>query len=208
MLNLICDQGLIDRLSERSRWPKRASPYPAVLFQRNLRFVVSAMRIDWHSFVGEVHTSYPGFKDCGEQRSPISPASSRRACHSRERSLLCRCGLLCTLFLSKQSAPGVRWSCKVDVSGEIQQTRFIQKLSSRRDPFQTRFIQKLSKKPSKRDSSRNCPADEIHSTRDSSRFSSVHSKLHPVKQRNRCHMLETFPVKVSRTCNIVNFHAD
>lgn len=181
MLNLIRDQGLIDRLSERSRWPKRASPYPAVLFQRNLRLVVSAMRIDWHSFVGEVHTSYPGFKDCGEQRSPISPASSRRACHSRERSLLCRCGLLCTLFLSKQSAPGVRWSCKVDVSSEIQ---------------------------SKRDSSRNCPADEIHSTRDSSRFSSVHSKLHPVKQRNRCHMLETFPVKVSRTCNIVNFHAD
>ena len=141
MLNLIRDQGLIDRLSERSRWPKRASPYPAVLFQRNLRLVVSAMRIDWHSFVGEVHTSYPGFKDCGEQRSPISPASSRRACHSRERSLLCRCGLLCTLFLSKQSAPGVRWSCKVDVSSEIQQTRFIQKLSSRRDPFHTRFIQ-------------------------------------------------------------------
>ena len=141
MLNLIRDQGLIDRLSERSRWPKRASPYPAVLFQRNLRFVVSAMRIDWHSFVGEVHTSYPGFKDCGEQRSPISPASSRRACHSRERSLLCRCGLLCTLFLSKQSAPGVRWSCKVDVSSEIQQTRFIQKLSSRWETFHTRFIQ-------------------------------------------------------------------
>ena len=138
MLNLIRDQGLIDRLSERSRWPKRASPYPAVLFQRNLRLVVSAMRIDWHSFVGEVHTSYPGFKDCGEQRSPISPASSRRACHSREGSLLCRCGLLCTLFLSKQSAPGVRWSCKVDVSSEIQ---------------------------SKRDSSRNCPRNrpnEIH----------------------------------------------
>ena len=180
MLNLIRDQGLIDRLSEWSRWPKRASPYPAVLFQRNLRLVVSAMRIDWHSFVGEVHTSYPGFKDCGEQRSPISPASSRRACHSREGSLLCRCGLLCKLFLNKQSAPGVRWSCRVDVSGEIQQTRFLQKLSSK----------------------------EIHSTRVPSRFSSVHSKLHPVKQRNRCHMLETFPVKVSRTCNIVNFHAD
>ena len=144
MLNLIRDQGLIDRLSEWSRWPKRASPYPAVLFQRNLRLVVSAMRIDWHSFAGEVHTSYPGFKDCGEQRSPISPASSRRACHSREGSLLCRCGLLCKLFLNKQSAPGVRWSCRVDVSGEIQQTR---------------FLQKLSKKPSsKRDSFRNCPA--------------------------------------------------
>ena len=150
MLNLIRDQGLIDRLSERSRWPKRASPYPAVLFQRNLRLVVSAMRTDWHSFVGEVHTSYPGFKDCGEQRSPISPASSRRACHSRERSLLCRCGLLCTLFLSKQSAPGVRWSCKVDVSSEIQSKRDSSRNCPRnrpadeiqqRDPFHTRSIQ-------------------------------------------------------------------
>ena len=131
MLNLIRDQGLIDRLSERSRWPKRASPYPAVLYAHRLTllcgggaYLVSRLQGLWGAKVSnKSHIVSGGFAI--PARDPLYVGVE----------------LLCTLFLSKQSAPGVRWSCKVDVSSEIQQTRFIQKLSSRRDPFHMRFIQ-------------------------------------------------------------------